>query len=132
MNAASPISQAAPRPLRILCADDNAMLGEVMLCLFAAAGHWVEHAGDGLKAWERISRDVANFDVIITDHQMPGLNGLELVELLREANYPGRIVVHTSGLTSETAEQYRTFGAHTFVMKSSRAETLLAAAEGRG
>lgn len=122
-------STACIHPLRILCADDNAMLGDVLLCLFAKAGHWVEHVNDGLQAWDRVSQDVGDFDVIVTDHQMPGLNGLELVELLRQANYTGRIVVHTSGLTSELAERYRAFGVQAFILKTSRADDLLNAVE---
>lgn len=129
MNATSTIPGSCIRPLRILCADDDAILGDVMLSLFAKAGHWVEHVNDGLQAWERVSRDVGDFDVIVTDHQMPGLNGLELVELLRQANYTGRIVVHTSGLTSELAERYRAFGVQAFILKTSRADDLLNAVE---
>jgi CheY-like chemotaxis protein len=117
------------RPLRILCADDNSTLGEVMLCLFAKAGHWVEHVDDGLSAWDRISADIGNFDVIVTDHQMPGLTGLEFVELLRQANYSGRIVVHSSVLTAEEIEAYRGFGVESIVMKAARADELSSAVE---
>lgn len=115
------------RPLRILCADDNAMLGDMMLCLFSQAGHWVEHAENGLDAWERISADLSNFDVVLTDHQMPGLTGLELVELLRESKFRGRIVVHTSALTAAELERYRALGVAEIVIKSARAEQLLMA-----
>ena len=73
------------RPLHILCADDNVILGEIMLCLLAREGHWVEQVGDGAKAWDRLSADIDSFDVLVTDHQMPGLTGLELVERLRSA-----------------------------------------------
>jgi CheY-like chemotaxis protein len=117
------------RPLRILCADDNVMLGDVMLCLLAKAGHWVEHVNDGLRAWDRISQDLANFDVVVTDHQMPGLTGLELVELLRDANYSGRIVVHSSFLKHEQVEAYRRLGVASVVQKAARPETLLTAVE---
>ena len=115
------------RPLRILCADDNAMLGNMLLCLFSQAGHWVEHVGNGLDAWERISADASNFDVVLTDHQMPGLTGLELVELLSQAKFPGRIVVHTSALNSAELERYRALGVSEVVIKSARADQLLAA-----
>lgn len=123
------MSPRAVRPLRILCADDNALLGDVMLCLFAKAGHWVEHVDDGLSAWGRISADIRNFDVIVTDHQMPGLTGLEFVELLRQANYSGRIVVHSSVLATEEIEAYRSFGVKSIVMKAARADELLSAVE---
>jgi CheY-like chemotaxis protein len=117
----------AKRPLRVLCVDDNALLGEVMICLFAKAGHWVEHADDGLSAWDKISRDVASFDVVITDHEMPGLKGVELVALLREASYPGGVIVHSSALTGEEIETYRRLGVESIVMKGARADELLAA-----
>ncbi len=117
------------KPLRILCADDNELLGDVMLCLFSKAGHWVEHVEDGLQAWDRISRALDSFDVVVTDHQMPGLKGLELVELLRQANYPGRIIVHTSALTSDEIERYRGFGVESIVVKASRADELLSTVE---
>jgi DNA-binding NarL/FixJ family response regulator len=100
-----------------------------MLCLFAKARHWVEHVSDGLRAWDRISQDLANFDVVVTDHQMPGLTGLELVELLRQANYSGRIVVHSSSLKHEEIEAYRGFGVASVVQKAARADELLTAVE---
>lgn len=112
-------------PLRILCADDNAMLGEMMICLFSRAGHWVEHVESGLDAWEKISADVSNYDVVLTDHQMPGLTGLELVELLRQANFSGRIVVHTSALTAAESDRYRAFGVAEIVIKSAQTDRLL-------
>lgn len=122
MNASS---SSRVRPLRILCADDNVLLGDVMLCLFAKAGYWVEHVEDGLKAWDRLSPDVGDFDVVVTDHQMLGLSGLRLVELLRQANYAGRIIVHSSAVTSDEADSYRDFGVESIIPKASRADELL-------
>lgn len=118
--------------LSILCADDNLLLGEVLIRVFDRAGHRVEHVGDGLTAWERLSRDLAAFDVVVTDHHMPGLNGAELVELLREAGYPGRIIVHSSSLTDEVRETYQRLGVTTFVPKTCKPETLLSALQTGG
>jgi CheY-like chemotaxis protein len=116
-------------PLRILCVEDQEILGDVMLCLLSQVGHWVEHVGDGLDAWEKISRDLSNFDLVITGHQMPRLNGLELVELLREAIFPGRIILYTAGVSADVADRYRAFGVGTIIVKSSRAEDLLSAVD---
>jgi CheY-like chemotaxis protein len=115
------------RPLHVLCADDNVILGEIMLCLLAREGHWVEQVEDGAKAWDRLSADLGGFDVLVTDHQMPGLTGLELAERLRAAKFPGRIVVHTSGVTADQAARYRALGATQFVPKACKADELLRA-----
>ena len=116
-------------PLRILCVEDQEMLGDVMLHLLAQAGHWVEHVSDGLDAWDKISQDLANFDVVITGHLMPRLNGLELVERLREAAFPGRIILYTAGVSAAEADRYRAFGVSSIIVKSSRAEDLLSAVD---
>lgn len=117
-------------PLRILCVEDQEILGDVMLCLLSQAGHWVEHVGDGLDAWDRISQDLANFDVVITGHLMRRLNGLELVELLHETGFPGRIIVYTAGVNRDIADRYRALGVSAIVEKTARAEDLLRAVNG--
>lgn len=72
------------------------------------AGYAVECAADGLLAWKRIEEDPAAFDLVITDHQMPNMNGLELVSRLRSLPFLGKILVFSSGLSDETSEAYRT------------------------
>lgn len=107
MHPPPPDELSAKKPLKILCAEDNPMIGEAMQRLFETAGHRAEHVPDGLEAWDRLSRDLGYFDVVITDHEMPGLNGLELVELLRQVGYPGRIVVHSGAVSLRLAQSYR-------------------------
>jgi CheY-like chemotaxis protein len=121
--------KAMNRPLRVLCVEDQEILGDVMLCLLSQAGNWVEHVGDGFDAWGKISQDLANFDLVITGHLMPRLNGLELVELLHEADFPGRIILYTAGVSSEVADRYRALGVSTIIMKCSRAGSLLNAVD---
>lgn len=117
--------QGVKHPLRILCVEDQELLGDVMLCLLSQAGHWVEHVSDGVDAWDRISQNLANFDIVITGHLMPRLNGLELVELLHEADFPGRLIVYTAGVSNEVADRYRAFGVCAIILKSARADDLL-------
>ena len=124
-----PKPRAQNHPLHILCADDDVMFGDLMVQFLATAGHAAEHVADGLEAWERISQDISRFDVVITDHQMPGLNGLELVELLRQADYRGRIVVQSGSLNAQEIAGYRALGVDAVVAKATSTAELLRAVE---
>lgn len=121
----------SPGALSILCAEDNQLLGELMVKVFTRAGHRAEHAADGLAAWQRLAGALSSFHVVVTDHQMPGLLGTELVAQLRRSHYTGHVVVHSSSLTQELQAQYRSLGVACFVPKSCRPETLLRAVEDR-
>lgn len=105
------------------------MVGDLLVRLFTNAGHTVEHFADGLEAWRRISEDVNAFDVVVTDQQMPGLRGDELVELLRDADFAGRIIVHAATLTAPERDRFLAFQVDRIVQKSSQAEELLAIVE---
>jgi CheY-like chemotaxis protein len=116
--------------LEILCAEDNGLLGEILVQVFTRAGHGVAHVADGQEAWSLLSSNLTRFDVLVTDHQMPGFTGLRLAELLRKANYAGRIVVYSSSLSLELIAAYQRWNVEAFVPKSSRADALLRAVEG--
>lgn len=94
--------------LRVLCVDGDMAHGERLIRLFSTAGHAVEHLAvtDGLDAWDKLSRDIEYFDVVITENHLPGLNGLGVVEVLRAANYRGRIVVHSGSVTLKETVDY--------------------------
>jgi CheY-like chemotaxis protein len=130
MNGAAPLKTIGVRPLRILCADDNVVLGEILLSVFAREGHWVEQVEDGAKAWNRLYPAVNDFDLLVTDHEMPGLTGLQLVERLRAANFRGRVIVHSSGFTTAQAAKYRALGVTQFVPKACTIDELLRAVLG--
>jgi two-component system, chemotaxis family, chemotaxis protein CheY len=105
----APIPAAAPtakRSLRILYADDLHELRDVARISFGRDGHQIECVSDGAIALERIQADPA-FDLLITDHHMPNMNGLELVTHLREQNFAGKIMVFSSELSESIARQYR-------------------------
>lgn len=81
-------------PARILYADDDAStrrLGEQVL---AQSGYRVDVAADGAEAWDALR--AGNYDLLITDHQMPHLTGLELATKARHAGMRLPIVL-TSG-----------------------------------
>lgn len=119
----------APTPLRIVLAEDNCLLSDVLSHLLRRAGHEVWPVADGLAAWDRLGKDIRQYDVVITDHDMPHLTGLELVDRLRQADYRGRIVVHSSALTGDERRSYEAFRVR-IVAKAARADELMAAVAG--
>jgi CheY-like chemotaxis protein len=120
-------SQAPKRPPRVLCVEDDPIVGEVMLQLLAREGYWVAHSEDGRAAWHRLSADLDGFHVIVTDNQMPHWDGLQLVRQLRDAGYRGQIVVHCSPLGPQALASYRALGVQVFVNKGTPADNLLRA-----
>ncbi|MDO8544466.1 MAG: response regulator [Opitutaceae bacterium] len=91
--------------LRILYADDVVELRDVARICLSRDGHGIECVPDGELAYNRIAAD-PGFDLVITDHHMPLLNGLELVKQLRELGYSGRIIVVSSELSTDVHAEY--------------------------
>jgi two-component system chemotaxis response regulator CheY len=88
------------------------------------AGHAVELASDGMAALDLVGEKSPAFDLVITDHQMPRMDGLGLVAKLRELGYPARIIVHSSTLTQELGGAYRAFSVDYIVMKGADTQSL--------
>lgn len=92
--------------LRILYADDLPELRDLAQASLSREGHGIECCADGALALTQIEAG-ANYDLVITDHHMPNLNGLEFVTKLRERDYPAKIMVFSSELSETVAQQYR-------------------------
>jgi len=118
-----------PRPLRILLVDDHTRIGAALVELLFAAGHTVQLAVNGADAWDVILDHFDDIDLVVTDHQMPGLSGLEICQLLRQTTYRGGLMVHSSALTTETQASYLALKVDAIVPKSTTARELLAAVE---
>jgi two-component system chemotaxis response regulator CheY len=95
------------KSLRVLYADDMRELRHLLEIVLGRDGHKVDSVGDGQVALEMVTKDLTAYDVVITDHHMPNLSGLELVGRLRALNYPGKIIVFSSELSTEVDEGYR-------------------------
>ena len=76
---------AAPRG-RILLVDGDSAIRGILTGLLEDAGYRVRSAIDGEAGWEALR--AARFDLLITDHEMPGLTGLELLRRVRADPLP--------------------------------------------
>lgn len=95
------------QPLRILYADDLRDLREVLRMALTREGHTIECVADGRLALERLTEDCDAFDLLITDHHMPVMNGLDLVTQVRTLPFHGKIIVFSSELSPAVGDAYR-------------------------
>ncbi len=89
---------------KILVAEDNLALADVMRFNIERAGFEVTVAHNGREAYE-LTQNV-QFDLVLTDHQMPELTGVELCQRLREDERYARtpvIMVTAKGLELDLA-----------------------------
>ncbi len=73
--------QAGPARRRVLVVDDSITVREVQRQLLAGRGYEVEVAVDGMDGWNMVRR--GGFDLVISDVDMPRLDGLGLVRLIK-------------------------------------------------
>ena len=83
----------------LLVDDDPIMLELVFWTLHNLGFRQLEKAGSGSEALEKMSGATA-FDVIISDFNMPGMNGVDLCRFAAEKGLPGDIIF-LSGLEGE-------------------------------
>jgi CheY-like chemotaxis protein len=99
-------SNSPKRSLRILYADDMRELREVARIALTREGHLIECVGDGQQAIDRVTDNPAGYDLVITDHHMPHVNGIELVTRLRRLPFPGKVLIFCSELSPAISEKY--------------------------
>ena len=94
------------QPLRVLCADDNVLVLDMLSKTLQSAGHHVEVATDGRAAVSRVREDPGFFQLIVTDTRMPHLDGFGVVQQARSAGFAGKIIVFANALSAEDRKRY--------------------------
>jgi DNA-binding response OmpR family regulator len=92
--------------LQILVVEDEHSLAHLTAMMLGGPTCKVTTAKNGWEALMKIGVASAPFDVIITDHRMPRVTGLELVRRLRTKNFGGKILVLSGHLTDEEISAY--------------------------
>jgi CheY-like chemotaxis protein/anti-sigma regulatory factor (Ser/Thr protein kinase) len=84
---------------KILVADDDRATRHMLVAVLKGAGYSAAMAVDGSSALKKLRS--GNFDLLLTDIWMPGINGLELLNRLRQEPKQPRTIVMTSDDTPE-------------------------------
>jgi len=85
----------------ILVVDDEKAIQEILAFTLTAEGYEVATVGSGEEALTRVEQQ--DFDVILTDIVMPGVDGLEVLERSRLLNPRASVIVMTAYAALETA-----------------------------
>lgn len=112
---------------RVLVAEDDPAIREVLLHALRDQGWEVEGVTDGLQALARLRHD--DFDVVITDLEMPSLGGLDLMHEVRQMGCGLPVVVHSGHIDPATEDRLRRAGAFRVVVKGAPLEDLIRSVE---
>jgi two-component system chemotaxis sensor kinase CheA len=112
----------------ILVADDALLVRELQRSILEQAGYRVTTADDGHAALSALTRH--RFDLVLTDVEMPGMDGFDLTRAIRAhpelQNLP--VVILTSKSSAEHHQEGLDAGADAYIVKESFGEALLLAA----
>jgi len=124
---ATPTATDAGGSIRVLTVDDSASMRALLLAALSSRGFAVEQAEDGQEALEWLATN--EVDVIITDINMPRLDGFGLIEKLRgsalHADRP--ILVLTTESSDDKKKRARDAGATGWIVKPFDADKLTTA-----
>jgi DNA-binding response OmpR family regulator len=91
-------SETIPKQ-RILVVDDEPLIRMLNTDILVDAGFHVDTAEDGAAAWGALQLN--NYDLLVTDNQMPKVCGVELIEKVRVAGMVLPVIMATATLLEE-------------------------------
>jgi PAS domain S-box-containing protein len=108
-NAATEVAQLThARSLRVLLVDDDILVSMGAADMLLDLGHTVTEAQSGAHALKFLESD-SQFDIVVTDYAMPGMNGFELAQQIKE-RHPKLPIILATGYAELPADRPIEFG----------------------
>lgn len=116
----------ARRRKTVLVVDDHPSVREALRLVLASCGYDCVAVGDGAAALAQLR--AAHFDLVITDYEMPNMNGLELLDSLSAARRgPAQpVILHTANKNDTLVRRAMTAGAFDVLPKPAEAAEVIA------
>jgi len=115
------------RPMRLLFADDEASIQELMRIELPRLGHEATVCPDGRTALAAL--DVTAYDCVIVDLDMPGVGGMEVIARVRQTSPDTETVIITGKSSVETAIEAVRQGVFEYLTKPCRLADIQAVLE---
>ncbi len=103
--------------MNILAVEDETAVAQLLALVLGGPNCKVATARNGEKALAKIAAAETPFDLVITDHLMPRVSGLELVRQLRAKNFGGKVVVLSAHLGKNNVKAYQELGVDMMISK---------------
>lgn len=110
--------RAKNNSFKILVVDDSATTRTLEKNILSKAGYLIETAENPIEAFEKMKTD--RFDLIISDFEMPEMNGIEYLEKIKtdEMYSDIPVIMLSSLINEETKEKALSLGAKTYITKN--------------
>ncbi|MDR1298034.1 MAG: sigma-54 dependent transcriptional regulator [Deltaproteobacteria bacterium] len=105
----------AKQPGDVLIVDDEEHIRKIMAIMLGKRGHRCRTAASGPEALELVGRE--SFDVVFTDLNMPGMDGLGLLARLRSLAPETMVIMVTAFASVDTAIRAMKEGAYDYIAK---------------
>ncbi len=108
---------------KILIVDDDEGLVHFLERFFVKQGYGVHSCSSGQSALEAMIKE--QFDLILMDYKMPGLNGLDTLREIRRSQVKTPVIIMTAYGTTDTAIETMKLGAYDYLLKPFDRDELL-------
>ncbi len=109
----------------ILVVDDSPTVVKFLSFSLKSKGYQVVTACDGMDALEKLSSLSEDVDLIITDLNMPNLDGYGLIEAVRQGRQETPIIILSSEVDDEDRQRGLEVGANSYLVKPFKPAVLL-------
>jgi two-component system chemotaxis sensor kinase CheA len=99
-----PATPPSETPRRILLAEDSHFFRTQVAGFLTSAGFEVDEAGDGQEAWDALLEDATPYCLVVSDIEMPRMNGYELCERIKR--HAGTASLPVIALTSLSSDEH--------------------------
>ncbi|MGB2698046.1 MAG: response regulator [Candidatus Zixiibacteriota bacterium] len=100
---------------KILIVDDEEIMRSFLLDVFMDEGYDLDSAANGEEALEKISRN--QYQLIITDIRMPGVDGTEVLKKAKELNPKTEVIIITGYASPQIKQECQKLGAAYYIAK---------------
>ena len=105
------------KSLNILSVDDEFRVAHALAFALGNPARKLTLAFSADEALTKVSKHSEPFDVVIVDHKMRQVSGVEFVQRLREVQFGGKIIVLSAHLTDENRRAYTALNVDTMLTK---------------
>ncbi len=107
---------------RIMVVDDELSMREFLSIMLRKHGYQVDVAGSGEEALDKIEREL--YDLVITDLSMPRIDGMTVLQRVKDVSPTTAVILVTAYATTESAIEAMKRGAYDYIIKPFKVDEL--------